>query len=164
MNVKKRVSSWKFLLLGVLIIVFIVLVVLTYTKDCGEDRECFDDAVQRGLKAKTISYDDMNKYLYEVDGSRDDNCMITVHLLEVGMEVDAKIKDRLVNKGMVCEVPVGVDMYNVKELSVFCTGPLKEVLLQMTVERLYGFVIENFGQNVVQEQLDDKLLYDVLNG
>jgi len=161
---KKKVSRWKILLLGLLIVAFIILLILTFTKNCREDKVCFSEAFSKCMKAKVVSVDDGNKYLYEIQGSQEDSCVIAVHIQEMEMNVSTTIKERLTGKGMVCEVPSNVDIYNTKELSAYCTGPLKEALLQMTVEKLYGFIIKTFGQVVVQESLDDTLPYNILKG
>jgi hypothetical protein len=159
--VKKSVRSWKYILLGLLVVVFIFLIVFTYTRDCGDDKVCFNKARDECMSAKVTNIQDNNTFLYEIDGSREDQCVITVHLVNVGMELSSQVKANLENKGMLCEVSNNVDIYNIKELSAYCTGPLKEVLLQMTVERLYGFVVKTFGKNVVDKDLESQLPYTV---
>ena len=161
---KKRGSRWKYLLLGLLAIAFIFLIFTTYAKDCERDKVCFDDALDSCMNSKYVHVEDTNNYLYEVKGTRGDYCLMTVHMEKMGLEVDSAVKTRLEGKGMVCEVDPSINVYNTKELSVACTGPLKEALLQMSVEKLYGFVVKTFGQVLVEEQVEDNLPYPILKG
>ena len=158
---KKGVSRWKILLLGILVIALVILIFSTYTKDCGEDKACFDDTFSRCVNSQYTHYEDGNRYLYEIKGSKIDYCIMTVYMDEMGMDVDDNVKNRLEGKGMVCEVDESTDIYNTKELSVSCTGPLKEALLQMTVERLYGFVVKTFGEGMAASV---DIPYSVLKG
>jgi len=161
---KKRGSRWKYLLLGLLVIAFIFLIFTTYAKNCGEDKLCFDDALDSCMNAKYYHIEDSNTYLYEIKGTRGDYCLMTAHLEKMGLDVESGVKTRLEGKGMVCEIDPNIDVYNTKELSVACTGPLKEALLQMSVEKLYGFVVKTFGKVLVQEQVEENLPYPILKG
>ena len=159
---KKRVKTWKYIFLVLLAIAIILLIVFTYAKDCGEDKVCFDEALESCSRAKFVNYDDNNTFLYDLEGAEDGDCMITVHLVHVGMDVNKGLKESLQGKGMLCKVGASVDVYNTKELNAYCTGPLKEVLLQMTIERLYGFVIKTFGKSLVDAELESSLPYSAV--
>jgi hypothetical protein len=157
---EKKVSKWKIILLSLLAIAFIILIIFTFTKDCGVDQACFTEAFSTCSKASYQHSEDNNVYLYEIKGDEGNKCVLTVHLDKVGMEVTDTIKTNLENKGMLCEVGKETNIYNTKELNTDCTGPLKEAILQMTVERLYAVMVQTFGQDIVDGKAD--LPYDVI--
>jgi len=139
-------------ILGILFVVLIVLIVIAYTKDCGSDRECFDKGLNKCSKVKGEFVKGDSFMKYEVIGKRNDKCILRVTMLESSSEPN--IKKVLVGKGMVCEFSLDMlkdtSVVEIDNLESYCSGPLKEALLKMNVDRLYSFIINNLGEGVAK--------------
>jgi hypothetical protein len=152
---EKRVNTNKLAFLGILAIILVFVVVFTFSKHCGEDQACFNKAFEKCSKAQvTFSNNESFVYNYEIQGKANDTCVTTIFLDKVGEASKETLRANLEGRGMVCEIPsdaLGEDyLYKVKELSVHCTGPLKETLLQITLERLYAYVVNTFNPELLR--------------
>ncbi len=161
--VKKKVKSSKkkiyFISLGIAVLLIVGVLYLMYPKDCGSDQECFFSKSQECSPTKIDLFKPGGYYQYKVHGDKSDQCIVSVHLLKVSDAVQPDKKAKLENKRMTCKVPMK-DMSNnlveYEELSQYCSGPLKEAILEITLERLYGVVASNLGEVTMgfQDALD----------
>lgn len=159
MSNRKKVSTTKLIFLIVLLLIFVFIMLFTFTKDCGNDKACFEESFSNCAKSKLVFEDDGSVFSYEIQGSNNESCVMTIFMDKVSSKSKSYLKENLEGKGMVCEVAsdVGSSLYEVDEMSSFCTGPLKEVLLRISLERLYSFVVSTFNPELLVElnnQLD----------
>jgi len=143
----------KIIFLGIIIIILIILIVFTYSKDCGHDQQCFKDTFESCKKAKVSIESDNGQFMYDTLGSKGDMCVTKITLTKLKEDAKQDLKDQLEGKAMVCEIPktsIGDNsLFNTKDVSAYCTGPLREVFLQISLEKLYSFVVATFGPTAV---------------
>jgi len=149
---EKRGSKNKILFLGFLLLVLIFLIILTYVKDCGEDKKCFLDSLKSCKKAKVYLESDNAVFSYEILGQKEDKCVTLITLERLNSNVNNKLKEQIEKKKMVCEIPKSEsdNLFNTKEASAYCTGPLREIFLQISLEKLYSFIVNSLGQTAVK--------------
>lgn len=150
---EKRGSKDKIFFLGFLLLILVILVIFTYVKDCGDNKTCFSDSFKSCKKVKLATESDNAVFSYEVLGSKEDNCVTLITLERINSQVDNKLKEELEGKKMVCEIPktevLDENLFNTKQASAYCTGPLREIFLQITVEKLYSFLVSSLGETAV---------------
>lgn len=150
---KKKVYILVFLL-----IIIATLIVMNYTKNCNYDESCFNKHAQDCSRAKANLYRNENEYKFEITGKKEDKCRVVVYMIKANEETISNVRGFLEGKGMVCEVPK-TELQNpiseITNIKDYCTGPLKEALLQITVEKLYELVTKNIGP-VALEQYSGK--------
>lgn len=132
----------------ILIVIITLLILLSYPKNCKNDTNCFLQASQKCSSAKLNYFSSGNLFTYIIKGERNDNCMALVYFEKAKDELDPKLKELLEGKGMFCEVPISDitgTYYDVQNLNDYCTGPLKEAYMYITIEKLYGLVVQNIG-------------------
>ena len=132
-----------------ILILIIILILISYPKNCHGDLDCFNKASTECSKAKLDHHINNDLYTYTIKGERDGLCMASVYFVKAAQEKDPALKELLEGKGMFCEVPmenIKGPYYEVKDLNDYCSGPLKEAFMHVTIEKLYGIVVQNIGQ------------------
>lgn len=148
MEISKEVQKAMYVVI-ILVVVILLLILVSYPKNCKNDTECFAKASLKCSSAKLSYYNEGNQFTYIIKGKRDDNCMAMIYFEKAKDELDPNLKKLLEGKGMFCEVPrseITTTYYEVKSLNDYCTGPLKEAYMYITIEKLYGIVVKNVGQ------------------
>lgn len=142
---------------GILIILIILLGVSLYyyfPKNCKSSLECFEGYAQKCRRAQIGIYNEGNLFKYEIKGGSGDNCILNVELVKLKEGSNSELVELLQGRDMLCSVPKDVfsekTVMEIKELSNYCSGPLKEAMLQLTIERLYSVIISNLG-NITAE-------------
>ena len=143
----------KIFILGALVVALVVLIVVVHTKDCGEDEVCFDENAAECDRVKAEVTKQGNVFLYEVKGEKniegEENCMIKISLLKLNEGTSASLKKALEGKGMLCSVPRTLLsqqlLSKIENINDYCSGPLKELLLQISLDKLYEVVVKNIG-------------------
>ena len=133
----------------IILILIIILVLISYPKNCHTDLECFTQASVKCSKAKIAYSMEGDVYTYTIKGERGDKCMATVFFEQASETRTQNYKDLLEGKGMFCEVPlekITGPYFEVESLNDHCSGPLKEAFMTITIEKLYGIVVQNVGQ------------------
>ncbi|MBS3161130.1 hypothetical protein J4476_00325, partial [Candidatus Woesearchaeota archaeon] len=141
---KKKVSVLIFL-----VILLTVIIVINTPSNCKSDYYCFNDHVLDCSKAKVITEKDDNTYYYEVLSKKDDNCIIKVQLNKLSNSQSNDLKKALEGKNMLCSIPSSTlevkDIKSITNLNDYCSGQLKEAVLEVTIQKLYDVVVENIG-------------------
>jgi len=143
------VNKKKVAILVFLILVLGVLFYLNTPKNCKRDYECFSSKVSECSKAKVTTNKEDNLYYYEVMGKKLENCIVSVKLLKLSDAQPFDLRRALEGKGMLCSLPMSVlqnsDIKDIKNLNDYCTGQLKEAILDVTLQKLYDIVVQNIG-------------------
>lgn len=148
------IDKKKVIVVILLLIAMGITLFLNYSKDCNKDEGCFNKYLSTCSKAKATLYVGENEQLFEILGSKQQSCMILTKITLVDGKATPEVKKFLEGKGMVCDIPKTVLAKNkISEVSSFgdyCTGPLKEALLQITVEKLYEIIVKNLGAKALE--------------
>lgn len=140
-----------------LILILILLVIISLSlffsgilkKNCGQDKSCFDDALKRCSGAVHTSFTGGNIYVYESYPSFSDTCKIKIKVAKTVAGTELNLRYSLEGKSMTCQVPrsqlQNQSFSDIDNLSEFCTGPLKEAMYELIVQRMYSLVIANLG-------------------
>jgi len=154
---KKRITreyktlDWKFFLLAIILIagtVFLAYELGAFKKTCN-DEDCFMKSLQTCSYAKWLSIKNYNYYLYTIEGNTDSSCKIDVELKKMaeGTPIDQLIKFE--GKWMKCTIPqteiTKMTSANFDNMLTYCTGPLKEAMYELIIEKLYTIIIQNMG-------------------
>lgn len=141
-------SFFKVLLL-ILFVLLVAYVVLSIPKNCREDKTCFNEAFKVCKPAKMITTESGNIYSYKILGKTSNKCVVDIKILSVNPETSQDTKILFEGKSMRCEIPK--EKYSVLNLDKidntldYCTGPLKESIYQLMVDRMYNLVVRQLG-------------------
>ncbi len=140
-----------------LLTLFIVVLVFTHTKDCGSDEACFNKYAVDCKKVEAKVSKQNNLFFYEVQGKQKDTelkCIVKITLLKSESNATPTLRTNLEGKGMVCTVPQKLlkekGLSDIENINDYCSGPLKEALLQISLENLYTVVVKNIGSLALQ--------------
>lgn len=163
---KKRQFSKRWIILGVIVIVLVVLALIFvfYEKDCTGDVECFNRAFSSCSKAKFELIKGGNLYSYQIRGGLISDCTIDITLVRMAAGSDANLVERFEGKSMRCKLPSteisGKSFEEMTDLADYCTGPLKEEMYKMIIERMYAYLIENLG--TISEEFEKGIVSEVV--
>jgi len=150
---KQETSKWYDLekIIIYLTLLFIIFAVFAseFKKNCNYNTECFQKAAERCNLAKldVISHD--NHYIYEIKGKEENNCLISVKLIELSPNSPTELTELFDQKEMICTL--SQEELNINELIEAqgiddrCSGPLKEAMYELIIKRMYGVIAKNFG-------------------
>lgn len=141
---KKRIDLGKYLKIGILAVLILVLGIFIFIKlnvPVCENTDCFFKNIvsctpSKFFYAGNISFD------YSINGKDNDHCNIDVTLVRSywrGMSFDS-----LNGKSMVCDVPFGKVAFPEEDLDK-CHGPLKENLQEIILQKLHGYILDNLN-------------------
>ena len=141
------------LLLIILLVVLVIFSFFSFTgKDCKDDFTCYTAAVNSCSKARVYKLNEDNVYEYRVLGGTKDVCKIKITLIEMKQGTSYNLIQKFEGKSMTCTVPRDVlrksSLENVNNLVTYCTGPLKEAIYELLVEKMYSLIIANLEQYV----------------
>lgn len=119
-------------------------------KNCESDSACFDSALSKCSGATYTLFSEGNVYLYESFGSFGEMCKVEVTMMKAIEGTDLLMRTNLEGKSMICKLPRS-RMQNEKlsemdDFADFCSGPLKEAMYEIIVQRMYALVIANLGE------------------
>ena len=148
----------RLLVLSVLLLSFLLLMVLTYTKDCKTNQDCFNAKALTCSRAKAMILNQNNQFLYEIQGKKteeaEQRCIIKITLVHLEQTATPNLRKALEGRGMLCHVPstllAQTPLNKIENINDYCTGPLKEVLLQLSLDKLYEVVVKNIGPIALQ--------------
>ena len=141
----------------ILIILVILLAVSIYfyiPKNCKNDEACYAKYAQTCSKAKVGTYKEGNLFNYEIKGKQSNNCIFSIKMEKMKEGSNQQLVELLEGRQMLCQVPLDKfkekPLLEIKDSTDYCSGPLKEAMLQLTIERLYSVIISNLG-NITAE-------------
>ncbi|HLC85880.1 MAG TPA: hypothetical protein VJG30_01170 [Candidatus Nanoarchaeia archaeon] len=143
------VNKKKVAVLIVLIVVLGILFYINTPKKCARDYDCFSSNVVKCSKASVLSTKEDNLYFYEVLGKKQDNCIVKVRLMKLSETQSHDLRKALEGKSMSCSLPISLleskDINSIDNLNDYCTGQLKEAILEVTLQKMYDVVVQNIG-------------------
>ncbi len=145
----KFLDKKKIIIILVLIVILLSLIVSTKAKNCKTNDECFNKATAQCSLAKVITKTNDNLYNYEILGKNKDNCIIEVKLLNLSDSQPKDLKEALNDRSMKCSISREFlktkTIKDIENINDHCTGPLKEAILEVTLEKMYELVVKNLG-------------------
>tara|TARA_Y100000310_G_scaffold345483_1_gene465510 strand:+ start:862 stop:1305 length:444 start_codon:yes stop_codon:yes gene_type:complete len=145
---KKRYSNF-IPLIFIILFVFVVLYI-SYEKDCAYDQSCFDLAFESCDRATYFSDEGGSLFQYTIKGSARSGCEVEVSVIQVSQEADQDTKDLFPGKSMTCYIPENQE-FTVDTLTL-CTGPLKEAMYELIIQKMYSILAQNLGDLIYQLQ------------
>ncbi len=133
-----------FILISAIIIVGIIALFATlfYSPRCS-DVKCWDERLKACSRATYINEPIDVTWKYSILGNRGENCEVKVQLIEIKRGL--KETEPLKGKEMTCLLPLGFRVNPESDINK-CTGPLKEEMQDLIIQRLHGYILENIGQ------------------
>ncbi len=147
---KKRWTSSKVIPLLVIVLFLLLVFFLFGIDDCGSDESCFNEKFSNCERAKYVTEDEGNIFEYKIRGEKSSGCVVIVKVVEVSEYADQEIKDLFNGKSMTCTVPKNQE-FNIDALS-YCTGPLKESMYELIIQKMYGVLAQSLGDIIYQLQ------------
>ncbi|MFA5174418.1 MAG: hypothetical protein WC438_04520 [Candidatus Pacearchaeota archaeon] len=141
-NAKKNVGiALMILILG--LIIFSIYFLVFYAKPCSDDK-CFVSSVETCKSVSWVREDEQASWIYIVKGNAGgDACKVEVRLKE--MKQGTIDSEGLQGKQMTCIFQKGSTQFPEKDISQ-CTGPLKEELQDLIIQRMHNYLLENVGE------------------
>ncbi len=144
----------KYLALAILLLLIILLLVFTHTKQCDKDENCFNWQARECSRATVLANSKDNLFQYTIEGKNKDLCVVKVELMQLSPGAPENVRQAVEGKGMLCGVPQielqQKPISQIDDINQYCTGPLKEVLLELSLERLQEIVVKNIGPITTQ--------------
>lgn len=157
MEKKRKLSMAK--KIGFATLVLIISFILSwqlglFRKNCDDNRECFNEALAICKQAKFYQLKDYNYYSYKIEGTKKGKCSIYIKIEKMAEGASIGNIEKFEGKGMSCQLPLemlnATTIENVNGLLFYCSGPLKEAVYEVIIEKLYGIVLNNIGDVVVE--------------
>ncbi len=145
---KKRWSFSKIAPLVVLVLFLFIVFYLFRVTDCEYDSNCFNEKFSNCERAKYLTEDEGNIFEYKIKYEKGLDCVVVVSVLEVNPESDEETKELFTGKSMTCTVPKN-QKFTVDALS-YCTGPLKESMYELIIQKMYNVLAQSLG-DVIHE-------------
>ncbi|MBS3147199.1 hypothetical protein J4471_05910 [Candidatus Woesearchaeota archaeon] len=154
MEIKKEVGGireeiTKYLFWFVIFLIAFTIFFNELEKQCTTE-ECFNKMMKDCKKSNYRFDDNGHTFLYTINGNVEkDYCTVQIKLESLNINSEPSLKDKFAGKEMTCNIPYDVlDYVNILEeqrLLSYCSGPLKEAMLELMIEKLYGSIAQNFG-------------------
>lgn len=152
---KIKSRHWFKTLIISLIIIFIGLIIIysgIITPVCKNDK-CFNEKFNKCSPAKYTSVKNNNLYEYKIYRSLFSTCNMKVTMKKVATGTDIDIVNAIQGKSMQCKIPKNltqIDFADLENLTDYCTGPLKEGIYEIVLNRMYGLIVSQMG-DIVKE-------------
>jgi hypothetical protein len=137
---------------GIIILIAAAIFAIYYftfsIEEC-KDLTCYQNNLFTCNKATYINEDETSVWRYSIKGKYDDDfCDVEVRLLKIK---HGQISvESLQDKTMICQVVRSGDDFPEKDMTS-CSGPLKEDLQEIIIERIHNYLLQNLGE--IQENL-----------
>ena len=140
---KKRLS-WKFIVFVLIVVVLIAAMYFTFFFSYSCDRyECLMANLQECKRATLLYEHQDTTWNYAILGQKGSRCEVEVTLLQIKQgKLDI---EKLQGDSMTCLMPLGVTQAPEKDISL-CSGPLKEGLQDLIIQRLHNYILANLGK------------------
>jgi hypothetical protein len=132
-------------LIPILLIVLFAIAVFyhSYEFDCGESKSCYDRHMETCKRTKLTTYDEGSTFIYQIERSQGGNCVVEITLASMAEEADQDSQLLFEGKSMTCAIPKGTT-FNAETLP-YCTGPLKEAIYELTIQKMYNILAQSLG-------------------
>ena len=140
----------------ILIIFGSLYYIFFYPLDCKSNQDCFKSALQSCKRARLTTLEQGNDYLYTIKGNKEGNCIVDIKLEKL-YSASYDLITLLEGKSMRCVIPKEVSLFEkgVEGTINYCSGPLKEAMYEIIIQRLYNLIAQDLGSAVVE--LEDVL-------
>ena len=149
MDFKKEIvqSPWGyrigiFLVIVTLLAVIVAYFLFFYTLECT-DRDCYQSALARCRKVFYVREDASAVWFYKIKGKSATGCKVEVALLNL-KQGDIEL-ETLQGKTMTCDV-YRTDQEFPEKNFARCSGPLREEMQEVIIQRMHNYLIQNIGQ------------------
>ncbi|MBI4154367.1 hypothetical protein HY501_03450 [Candidatus Woesearchaeota archaeon] len=148
----RQVFSWKRVLIVLTVIVFLSFVLFSFgfIKKTCDTEECFIQSLETCSSSKYVRLQNLNYYRYTVRGYSGDKCVVDIELRKMAEGTPEDKVALFEGKGMKCAIPEeniqNLERAEIEKVLNYCTGPLKEAMYQVIIEKLYTLVIANLGE------------------
>ena len=146
----------KKVLIYLAVILFALIILYFFSSDnCGTDKSCFNKNTKKCTLSKLTMESQGNILSYEIRGRSGNDCIVNVKMLKLSEGTPVDITNKLEGKSMVCKIKKGFTtnfLENLDKTLNSCTGPLKESMLELIIEKLYALIIQNIGKIAVELQ------------
>ena len=149
---KKTLVTIRNVLLVLVVIFFIVFLVFfsgIIRKDCKNDLDCFNSKAYACKAAKVNTLINDNVYEFTIYGPSSNTCVIHTTLVKMADGVPLETREKLEGKDMTCHIPRSIlkeqSIVEVNGIIDYCSGPLKEALYEVLIEKMYALIIQNFN-------------------
>lgn len=157
-------GKWLIIVLVICLLVLSLFYTGVIKKKCGRDKDCFNKALKSCSAATYLSIRNNNAYIHSIKGKSGDKCILVIKMEHMAAGTDLELIELLEGKSMVCRIPKDTldveDLEDIEDLVHYCTGPLKEGMYELIIEKLYGLIIQNMG-DVINEMKDTLLKIEV---
>ncbi len=132
----------------------IIAVVILYPsgiikKDCARDKICFKQQLNDCKTAKLITIKNDNVYSYTIGSSFGSTCSMTITMERIALGSDPQFRRLLEGKSMRCDIPRTdtntIDPDNFNSFIDYCSGPFKEGLYELVIQRMYTVVVKELS-------------------
>ena len=154
-EIKDRLNKNKKLIISLVLILLIILVFLRINvidKTC--DDECFDEKLKECEFIDFVTQKNNNVYRYTIFSSLGNDCKVKITLERTAPGSDPDIQELLEGKSMTCNIPKNLlettNLDNIDNFLQYCSGELKEGILELIIKRMYSLIIGNL-EEIVQE-------------
>ena len=147
---KKRALIYLVVILAALIIFY-----MYSSQNCGTDTACFNKNTASCKLSKLTMDSQGSTLLYEIRGSSGNSCIVNVKMLKLAEGTPIDVTSKLEGKSMVCKIDRGFNTELLEKLDKTlnsCTGPLKESMLELIIEKMYALIIQNMGKITIDLQ------------
>ena len=135
----------------IIILLFLVSIIyFNYEKNCKTDAACFDKEAQKCSRAKYLTEEDNNVLEYKILGKEDVGCKVQVTIVQVDPEASFDTISRFEGKSMTCTIQGVSSTTQSKDILNYCSGPLKEAMYELIIQKLYSYVAQNIGDIISQ--------------
>ncbi|OYT40814.1 hypothetical protein B6U80_02370 [Candidatus Pacearchaeota archaeon ex4484_26] len=143
----KRGKSKVFLVILIIIIILAGIFYFVFHAKTCKNEDCFLNALRDCKRAKYTINKEGNIWQYEIKnpfGFWKGTCIVKVKNIKVVSEESMQIQ----GKSMQCAIPkdyAGTYMEIHQKLE-YCSGPLKESLQDILIDKLYKYVVQHIGE------------------
>ena len=157
MKRKPNLSELKTITNSKLLLAFTILIVgtlayffITNLTTC-QDLTCFKESLTTCKKTTLIREEQNMVWEYQIIGNGPgDTCKVKTTLLKV---IEGKAESQtLQGKSMTCNYPISTLNLPEDDIST-CTGPLREELQELIIQRMHNYLIKNIGE--IKEDFKD---------
>ena len=154
MKNKREVYRYLVVIFGCILIV-LILAYMYLPKNCEYSSKCLDQSLKNCERSNSLQIVNGNTYFYQIKASWKEDCNIKIKVLEVA-GADLETKQLLDKKDMFFKIPKNklsnLTIENVNNILDYCTGTLKESMLELMIKRLYEVIVSNIGPITVEMQ------------
>ncbi len=142
---KKKKKRWSIALIPIIIILIFAVGIFYYSFefDCGEDKSCYNRHLENCKKTKLTVMDEGSTFIYQITGKASNQCKTRVTLVDMPIETDPNTATLFEGKSMDCKVDKG-STFNT-EILPYCTGPLKESIYELTIQKMYNILAQSLS-------------------